>query len=991
MVYCILQDRKGFMWFGTQEGLNKYDGSRFTIYRNISDESGSLPDSCVTTMFEDSGGDLWIGLLGGTMARYDRDNDRFIRIPLNEENDVPLTEFVYCIREDTDRNILIGTYGGGLKKIYKNSGQILHYLKQSSGDSVNRLSIITSMVIKENGSVWAGTWNDGVVMLDINSDSGNSIHDVGERRDELKRVYCMMQDRKGNVWAGTNGGLRTIAVDGTVTDHSHDPDDEFSISSNGLRAVYESAEGVIYAGTKDRGLNILGNNGKFRTMRYQEEDESSLSSDSVISIYQDRSGLMWIGTIGGGLCILDLKPKKFHTVRKAGPHAIKDVHSILVDSENKKWIGTSRSGIFILNDEDELVEVFTDDDANGIRLINKFVTKFHEDKNSNVWFCTIDGGLFKHDRKSGKIRKISTEVSSDMHSFAYYNDHLWLGTSNHGVLKFDLSSETLKEYALQKDLNSLLKDDKIYCLHFDDKGVLWIGTKSNGLIRMNPENNEITNFRHDKDDPSSISDDFILTVSGRGNEIWVGTYSGSLNKLDLVSGKFTRFKDTHGIPHNIKAIIPEDETNIWISSNYGLTKFNSESGRLLHFKAEDGLQSNEFNDNSFCVTDNGDFYFGGINGISYFKPGEITENSYIPDIAITGFQIFNMPIQGTGQGKMLKKSISEADEIFLTYRERVFSFEFASLTFNNPEKNKYAYMLHGFDDDWVHCDNRKFVTYTNLEPGNYVFWVKGTNDDGVWNEKGVSLRISISPPFWKTFWFKSLGVLSVAGATALAYRQKLNKVEQQKLSQQQFSRKLIESQENERKRISQELHDTIAHDILITKNKAMMGLRNAGDPEEMKSLLNEISELSTGTLNDVRTITYNLHPHQIRQLGITKALKSIINKATDSSEIIFKCEIQDIDNLLSRELEINVFRIIHECLNNILKHSGATRSEIRILHIDSSLLAVISDNGKGFETSGSSGLGMKGIEERIRIYDGSFNIETARNKGTLIHILLPIK
>jgi len=332
----------------------------------------------------------------------------------------------------------------------------------------------------------------------------------------------------------------------------------------------------------------------------------------------------------------------------------------------------------------------------------------------------------------------------------------------------------------------------------------------------------------------------------------------------------------------------------------------------------------------------------------------------------------------------------------LTYKQSVFSFKFAALIFNNPQKNQYAYKMEGFDKDWTYCGTRNRATYTNLNPGEYIFKVKGSNNDGIWNEEYTSIKIKISPPYWKTWWFKSLGFLAFTAATGLSYKQRLNKIEKEKNDQEEFARKLIESQEKERKRIAHELHDTIAHDILISKNKAAMALKHKDNIGKMEESLREISEMATSTINDVRHIAYNLHPHQLEKLGFRKTIHSIINQANNSTNISFSWDIDDIDNLISKEISINLFRVIQELINNIIKHSEAKKANIQIKKIHKYIFAYIADNGKGFNYSKANfheseeGIGLSGIVERIK-FMGEYKLETNINAGTVYKIKIPLK
>lgn len=339
----------------------------------------------------------------------------------------------------------------------------------------------------------------------------------------------------------------------------------------------------------------------------------------------------------------------------------------------------------------------------------------------------------------------------------------------------------------------------------------------------------------------------------------------------------------------------------------------------------------------------------------------------------------------------MKQSITTAKKINLTYKESVFSFEFAALIYNNPSKNQYAYQMVGFDKDWVYSGSRRNVTYTNLDPGDYTFRVKGSNNDGIWNEGGTSIKISITPPWWQTWWFKSCGAALIFMTIGFGFRKRFNKLKKEKEAQEEFSRKLLASQETERKRIANELHDSIAHDILVLKNNAMLAMQDTKD-EKTKSALNEISEQSTSTLNDVRSISYNLHPHQIEALGLTKAVKSMVDKVSKSSDIKFIFEEDVIDNLFSEENEVYIFRILQEAINNIIKHSSATESLIKILRRENSVSILISDNGKGFSLNkdvNKNSLGLSGISERVKMLGGTMNIESEEGDGTRVKIDLP--
>ena len=333
--------------------------------------------------------------------------------------------------------------------------------------------------------------------------------------------------------------------------------------------------------------------------------------------------------------------------------------------------------------------------------------------------------------------------------------------------------------------------------------------------------------------------------------------------------------------------------------------------------------------------------------------------------------------------------------ISISYKENFFSFDYAALDYTIPEKNQHAYMLEGIDKEWNNVGNIRTANYTDIEPGEYTFRVKGSNNDGVWNEEGASVKLIITPPWWQTWWFKSCGAAVIFMTVGFGYKKRVSKLKKEKTAQEEFSRRLIESQEEERKRIASALHDTIAHDILLTKSKALLALRNPDDNENLKNALNEISDMSSETINDVRGISYNLHPHQLERLGFSEAIESIIKDVSRASDIEFNVKVDNVDDVISKEAEINLYRVIQEGINNIIKHSKATEAELKVIRLEDQIIITISDNGIGLASDKKSsenrkhGFGLSGIAERVKILKGEFKVESEGNSGTVLRISIP--
>jgi len=585
-----------------------------------------------------------------------------------------------------------------------------------------------------------------------------------------------------------------------------------------------------------------------------------------------------------------------------------------------------------------------------------------------------------------------------------------------GLNRMDPKTGEITKWRFNSNNTQSLSYDDVWVIFEDKIGRIWIGTFGGGLNLFSSSNEgSFYKWLSDPDAAQSLSNNNILSIceslSNKDDSslepepdgktvLWIGTANG-LNKFSISNSISTSKGDKieaeiehYLLNKEINSITEDNNGHLWITTNNGLIEFDPLKGILNTYTISDGLQSNEFNPNSVFKTENGEIFIGSINGLNVFHPDSIIHSNYSPPVVVTDFQVFNHPAP-VGPESLLKSSISTVKEIILPYDQNVFSFQFAALDYNIPEMNQYAYKMEGFDKDWIYSGTRRFVTYTNLDPGEYVFHVKGTNSDGVWNEKGIQLSVIINPPFWQTWWFRGIVFLFFIGAAAFIYKWRISNLEKEKKSQEEFSKRLIQSQEEERKRIASELHDSLGQNLLIIKNRAVLGLKSE-ETEFEKKQLNEISANASSAIDEVRRIAYNLHPYQLERLGLTKAIRSIIENLETSTEINFKLEIDNIDNLLKPEEEINLYRIIQECINNIVKHSESREAVISIIKGDG-ITITVNDNGKGFSTEsvivtsdGRKGFGLKNLQERVKLLKGELIIDSSENKGTKIQINIPL-
>ncbi|MDQ3021021.1 MAG: SMP-30/gluconolactonase/LRE family protein [Bacteroidota bacterium] len=1003
IIYCICQDSTGFMWFATQDGLNRFDGHNFKVFRNNRNDNHSLPINYISVLYEDNDEILWIGGMNDNLSMYDKIQDNFKNIKLDDDQDISKSSVITSIVEDNDGILFIGTCDGGLKKYDKKNNCIEHFAKGSYNSTIFSNPDITCLLNDKEGNLWIGTMEEGLFCYNKKRNSVQKFSELFDKENLTDNyITCIYEDDKGIIWVGTLNGLNSInKSQKSLKKYFYNYENKNKHLNYRISFIIQDKKKNLWVSTKNYGLIKFIDSDNYIEYSYDENNVNSISSNSIYTLYIDRSNTLWIGTMNVGVNKMDCDKKLFYNITKnksqANTYNVENVRAVFKDKNERLWIGTSKNGVFVLEKEKENVKIYNKPVNHLSQLINKNISGIMEDSKKNIWFTSFsEGSLIKYSIENDKLEYFTFDPSDSVFSKIFYGNSFILGTSSKGMINFNHEKEVFEE--LKDGLNTLntFSKDKIFCM-LKDENILWIGTQNEGLYKYNLHENELHNFRHGLNESKTISDNFVTCLHiDKNRNLWIGTYSGGLNKLENEDQSFLNFNISHGIKDNIKGILEDDANMLWLSTYYGLQRFNPQNYSVKEYHHSDGLQSNEFNDGAYFKDKEGILYFGGINGLTYFHPKEIKDNPYIPNVVITDFEIFNQKVNGSFDNPFLKKNIIYADEINLTYKESVFSFKFAALIYNNPQKNQYAYKMEGFDNDWTYCDTRRRTTYTNLNPGTYIFRVKGSNNDGIWNEEGTSIKINISPPYWKTWWFRGLGALGLITATGLGYRQRLETLKKESKAQEDFSRKLIEVQENEMKRIAHSLHDGIAHDVLILKNKALMALKHKEHTEGLEKALEEISEQSSATIKDVRNIAYDLHPHQLDKLGFTKTIRSIINDVSKSTNIKFDFETDNVDEVLSKESEINLYRVVQESITNIIKHSMASEATLKVSRLEDSLLISITDNGHGFDVNNKEfleakhGFGISGIMERIKFMKGEIKFESEINKGTTLRFKIPI-
>jgi ligand-binding sensor domain-containing protein/signal transduction histidine kinase len=800
-VFCILQDSKGFMWFGTHDGLNKYDGYDFTVYRHNPQDPNSLSDNTVWSIHEDRSGMLWIGTDGGGLDKFDRERGRFVHYQ-NAPNDPHSlsNNSVRAIYEDQSGVLWIGTEDG-LNRFDRENEQFIHY--RNSPNDPNSLShnFITAIYEDQSGVLWVGTFGGGLDKLnrkegqfiryqtdrnDPNSLSSNFVSSTDPNSLSNNFVLSVYEDQSGILWIGTWGGLSKFDREsGKFTHYQTDPNVPHSLSHNYVLSIYEDHSGVLWVGTGGGGLDRFDRETE-RFIHYQAnpDDPYSLSNDRVWSIYQDHSGVLWVGTGGGGLDKLDRETEKFthYQTNPTDPYSLShnNVLAVCEDLSGVLWIGTGGGGLNRLNRESGRFVHYQNNPDDARSLSHNTVACIYQDRAGILWIGTF-GGLNRFEQAGERFIRYQNDPD-DPYSLggnsvrAICEDQskvLWIGTGR-GLDRLDRKTGRFTHYQADPTDPNSLSHNNVLAIHEGRSGVLWIGTFGGGLDKFDRKNETFTHYQSDPGDPNSLSDNNVASIyEDQSGVLWIGTFGGGLNKFDQEKETFThyRYREDNGLPSDaVYGILEDDQGCLWLSTNNGLSKFDPRTETFKNYNVRDGLQSDEFNVGAYHKSGSGEMFFGGGNGFNAFYPDCIRDNPYVPPVVLT------LLTQG-GEELVLGKAVESLKEVTFTWPSDFFEFEFAALSYVQPEKNQYAYMLEGFEQDWNYIGTRRFGKYTNIPGGTYTLRMRGSNNDGIWNEQGTLVDITIVPPFWETWWFIGTVALILVGGAIGGYRLRVKSIE----------------------------------------------------------------------------------------------------------------------------------------------------------------------------------------------------------------------
>ncbi len=820
----IAQDGKGFMWFGTEDHLNRYDGYEFFHHENDPNNKYSLPDNWIRGLAADKEGNIWVSTDTKGIAFYDRKKDRFKSyLAKPDQPDALVSNYTSCIFVDSKNFVWVGTKDSGLCQLDVKTGKFTRYSYQKENIASLADNFVRCIYEDQTGNIWVGT-NAGLCLLNENGTFTSYRKSSAGLTDQEIRSIC--EDENGMLWLGTgSGGINKFDTKKNIFYNYAYLDNKTPLynllNRVGINAVIEDKKGNIWIGTaqggvkrelklvltKDKtGKEVRAMTEVFTIFKNSPANLFSLSNNHIRNIYEDVSGIIWFGTDGGGINYYDPEMKVFKHYKhdSADPNTLSNntIRSVFEDSQGILWIGAIESGLDRFDRKNGTVKNYRY--AQG--LVGSTVSSIFEDSQGFLWFGTHGGGLNKYDRKTDKFTVLQHDpnngFSISSNSIEGIREdrkgNLWIATAG-GLNRLDIKTGVFTRYLHDPNDNNSLPNNSIQSNAFliDKFGVIWLGTYGGGFSKFDTELRRFYHYKNNPKDPQSLCDNRVIALyEDKDGNIWVGTHGGGMSRLDRATDKFTTFTIDNGMPNNeVYGILGDEKGNIWASTKNGLLKYNPVSQVFKSYYETDGLQSNVFYWGASFKSKKGELFFGGTNGLNAFFPEKVKDNNYIPPVVITKFAVLNktVPIKDDSlhRDSPLKVNITDAKDIELSFRQNSLTFEFSALNFRLPQKNQYAYKLENFDEEWINVEAKKrFAAYSNLPYGEYVFRVKASNNDGAWNNEGIAINIKIVPPIWKTLWFQLLAVAFVLGALFGLYSWRINSIKEQ---QEELERKIEEA------------------------------------------------------------------------------------------------------------------------------------------------------------------------------------------------------
>jgi ligand-binding sensor domain-containing protein/signal transduction histidine kinase len=980
----LFQDRTGFLWIGTIDGLNRYDGYTFKIFKHDPHDSNSISSNFVHTISESRDGALWIGTRDGGLNAFDPKTERFrhYRHEPTDSNSIGDDKVGYTVEDD--RGIVwIGTDRGVTK-----FDRVRHRFTRYPPDPNNPRAIsnneTTELLLEPNGDLWVGTQN-GLNFFDHLVGTFTTYYPTPQSGISLGDNYVirLLPNSRNELWAGTyRGALYLFDKSGgsfrKILPHDRRLPDLTSV--NTTPQFLDSNEDLYL--TTPSALELFDKKGSLLGhYDANPSNPSSLSGANVTSFVKDRMGTMWLSTWGSGVNKVAKRFQNFRTFRREenDPKSLSNsfVLSLLEDHAGALWVGTAL-GLDRVDRKTGVVRVLNTSDRNIWCLM--------EETDGTIWAGSQRGGIDVFSADGRRIRTFSLQNGTlpENNIRALLRDskgRIWAGSQKHGLLQYEQEARIWKAEPLQGT------DSLIWAIAESRSGMLWLGSYEGGFGKFNPTTNECTWYRYRNNDSTSLSSNDVRAVfETRDGEVWVGTYGGGLNRFEASTETFSHVTTADGLANDfVYGILEDSDGSLWISTNNGISKYNRRTRSFTNFTDRNGLQGNEFNTGAFFRARSGEMLFGGVNGYTRFFPEEIQVNPNKPPVALTSFKVFDKELKSD-------TSITYASRIELRYDQNFFSFEFAALDFTDPRRNQFAYQLEGFDPSWINSGTRRYASYTNLDPGDYRFRVRASNNDGVWNEAGTSVLLSIVPPFYLTDWFRTLAVVVVLGLVAGAARLATEQRFQRQIHELEKGRALQE----ERERISRDLHDNAGAQMAsIISGLELAERYSKTSPTKTKRLMKSLASDARFGMGQLRETIWALQPNAMQLAGLVERVEAYGRRQTRyrTHRRVRVENAAPTTIALSPIQALNLFRISQEAITNALKYSRGKQIRVLFAQTNDTLVLSVEDEGKGDMSSGSElsgGHGVANMERRVQELNGTIAFSRNDRGGMTISVSIPI-
>jgi two-component system, sensor histidine kinase ChiS len=1023
---AIVQDSQGFMWFAGYDGLMRYDGFDFTFFNHEADDPTSLSNSNIRALALDQNGTLWVGTLKG-INRYNADSQSFTRYlnPAKEPLGTKLND-ISALEIGDNGDIWVGSYTGGLTRFNSLTEQFDLYQYQKQAPNSLPSDNILSLLNDPGKGLWIGSTTPTLTYFDYAKQTFShfSLNDIEAQFNSIRGAERIVKDQRGQLWIATREGLIRFDPQTGRSKRYRAEDQQYNLFASNFLDVEIDADGNIWGATEGGGLSLYNEaTDRFISFLHNPAAKGSLPTDKVWSLFRSPSNDLWLSHFPHGISMLDPYAKAFKTyAANMGdmPLTNNEVLAILEDDQHKIWVGTE-NGLNLLDFDKGTTQHFYHSPRDPNSIPAKAVTTLLLDSRDNLWVGTWSGGIclfnritqeckkFKGDYK-GLYRASLNQIIEDS------NGEIWIAT-NHGLFRYNPSTDAIQEYFSSAEDATSVAGSYVSVVFEDKDNNIWIGTEQ-GIDRFDRQTGVFKHHKQEDDNPRSLGANLVRAIKedSQGN-LWVGTWGGGLSLYHRDTQDFTNFRMRDGLSNNsVIAIVEDSAGDLWVSTNDGLSQFDPKTKKFNNYGKEHGLGGTAFIRNSSMLNKNtGELFVGGTHGLTVFKPGNLFKNDAIPQVHLTNFYLYSQPVSFRHNDSPLKRPIEATEQLTLTHRQAVFSFDFAALNFRIPSKNQYQYRLRGFEENWQESGNRRTATYTNIDPGDYVFEVIGSNNDGVWNKQGTSLQIRILPPWWLTWWAYLLYGLAFIGLLAWIF---LNQRYKRALAEQQIKKLLALD------KLKDDFIANTSHELRTPLN-GIIGLADsllegaAGEVNDqmrmnLKMISTSGSRLAT-LVNDIldfsklKNANFRIHA---RPTNLYEVAQVVLNMCAHTLKI---ADIKIINRIAPNVKTVmaddeRLQQILYNLVGNAIKFTKAGSVILQTEEKDGMLWVSITDTGIGIPNAsldkifssfeqledhrerayGGTGLGLAVTKQLVELLGGEIRVESEEGKGSCFRFSLPV-